>query len=63
MTIIYTTDNVCDDIEINPCPMVKTCQCKTAMCNVRLPDESCYWYRYFKNRIKEVEDEDVGHLC
>lgn len=41
--------------EPKPCPMIKSCQCKTAMCNVVLPDESCYWYRWFKNRIKEVE--------
>lgn len=37
------------------CPMLDTCTCKTAMCRVYLPDESCYWYRYFKNLIEKNE--------
>ena len=37
------------------CPMFDTCTCKTAMCRVYLPDESCYWYRYFKKLIEENE--------
>ena len=37
------------------CPMFETCTCKTAMCRVYLPDESCYWYRYFKKLIEENE--------
>ena len=35
------------------CPMFESCNCKTAMCRVRLPDESCYWYRYFKQLIEK----------
>ena len=30
------------------CPLFEFCNCKTAICRIRLPDESCYWYRYFK---------------
>lgn len=41
--------------DYNICPLFDTCQCKTAMCRVILPDESCYWYRWFKKRIEEVE--------
>ena len=37
------------------CPMFDTCNCKTAMCRAVLPDESCYWYRYFKKLIEERE--------
>lgn len=40
------------------CPMFYTCLCKTAMCRVKLPDESCYWYRYFKQLIKEQEEKN-----
>lgn len=38
------------------CPLLKNCDCKTAACRASLPDESCYWYRWFKQRINEVED-------
>ena len=37
------------------CPLFEFCQCKTAVCRVALPDETCYWYRWFKQRIEEVE--------
>ena len=37
------------------CPMFETRTYKTAMCRVYLPDESCYWYRYFKKLIEENE--------
>lgn len=37
------------------CPMFDICNCKTAMCRAVLPDESCYWYRYFKKLIEENE--------
>ena len=37
------------------CPLFSFCNCKTAMCRACLPDESCYWYRYFKNLIEENE--------
>ena len=36
----------------NKCPLFEFCNCKTAACRVQLPDESCYWYRYFKNLIE-----------
>ena len=35
------------------CPLFDFCNCKTAMCRVVLPDESCYWYRYFKGLIEK----------
>lgn len=37
------------------CEMFPICNCKTAMCRAVLPDESCYWYRYFKKLIEEKE--------
>ena len=37
------------------CPLFSFCNCKTAMCRVAEPDESCYWYRYFKKLIEENE--------
>ena len=37
------------------CPLFNFCNCKTAMCRAVLPDESCYWYRYFKKLIFERE--------
>lgn len=41
------------------CPMFETCQHKTAVCSCKLPDESCFWYRWFKERIEEEEDSDT----
>lgn len=35
------------------CVLFPICNCKTAMCRVELPDESCYYYRYFKKLIEE----------
>ena len=37
------------------CELFNFCNCKTAMCRVSGPDESCYWYRYFKKLIEESE--------
>lgn len=37
------------------CPLFEFCNCKTAMCSVVEPDESCYWYRYFKKLIEKNE--------
>ena len=34
------------------CPLFNICNCKTAMCRVELPDDSCYYYRYFKSIIE-----------
>ena len=34
------------------CKLFEFCNCKTAMCKVCPPDESCYYYRYFK-KIRE----------
>ncbi len=30
------------------CELFNICDCKTVMCRVSPPDESCYYYRYFK---------------
>jgi len=35
------------------CELWSICNCKTAMCRVALPDEGCYYYRYFKKIIEE----------
>lgn len=37
------------------CLLFEFCNCKTAMCRVYEPDESCYWYRYFEKLIKLKE--------
>lgn len=40
------------------CKLFEFCNCKTAMCRVCPPDESCYYYRYFKKLIKENKNEE-----
>ena len=35
------------------CILFPICNCKTAMCRAVPPDESCYYYRYFKKLIEE----------
>lgn len=40
------------------CELWNICNCKTAMCRVTLPDEGCYYYRYFKKLIEENENEN-----
>ena len=35
------------------CVLFPICNCKTAMCRAMPPDESCYYYRYFKKLIEE----------
>jgi hypothetical protein len=35
------------------CPLFKWCPNKTATCRVYLPDDGCYWYRWFKELIQE----------
>lgn len=42
------------------CPMFETCRCLSAACRAQLPDVSCYWYRWFKQRIEEVEGKKMG---
>ena len=39
------------------CPLFKFCNCKTAICRVVLPDDSCYWYRYFDKLIKQHQSQ------
>ena len=41
----------------NPCPLLDFCNYRSAICRVREPDETCYWYRYFENLIKENNKE------
>lgn len=43
--------------EVQECILFKICNCKTAMCRVRLLDESCFYYRYFKKLIEENENK------
>ena len=40
------------------CPLFDLCNCKTAICRIRRPDEFCYWYRYFKKLIEENKEKD-----
>lgn len=37
------------------CKLFEFCNCKTAMCRAYPPDESCYYYRYFKKIIERTE--------
>lgn len=37
------------------CPLFDICNCKTAMCCICEPSESCYWYKYFYELIKRKE--------
>ena len=38
------------------CKLFEFCNCKTAMCKICPPDESCYYYRYFKKLIEENKE-------
>lgn len=46
------------DIIEQKCELFNICDCKTAMCRVCSPDESCYYYRYFKKLIKENKKKE-----
>ena len=45
-------------MKIEQCPLFSFCNCKTAMCRVVLPDESCYWYKYFDKLIKQHQSQE-----
>lgn len=47
-----TGDKIFSIATADKCPLFEFCNCKTAACRVQLPDEGCYWYRYFKNLIE-----------
>lgn len=40
------------------CPLFDFCNCKTAYCLVQLPDDSCYWYRWFKKLIENNDNKE-----
>jgi hypothetical protein len=40
------------------CPLFKWCPSHTAVCRVYLPDDGCYWYRWFKKLIQEDNKEN-----
>lgn len=42
--------------ESEKCPMFDTCRCRSAACRCTLPDDGCPWYRWFKQRINDVEN-------
>ena len=44
------------------CPLFNICNCKTAMCRVEPPDDSCYYYRYFKSIIEAKTKENEGKI-
>ena len=44
--------------EVHKCILFEICNCKTAMCRVCPPDESCFYYRYFKKLIEENENRE-----
>ena len=53
----YIDGKLCGKITSPKCELFEICNCKTAMCRACEPDESCYWYRYFKKLIEEKERE------
>lgn len=44
------------------CLLFNICNCKTAMCRVEPPDDSCYYYRYFKSIIEAKTKEKEGKI-
>lgn len=38
------------------CPMYDSCTLKTGGCVASLPDNGCYWYRWFKDLIQKTEN-------
>ena len=42
---------------VDKCPLFKCCNMKTAVCRIKEPDSSCWYYRYFKKLINEQGDD------
>lgn len=38
------------------CPMFDSCTLRTGGCVASLPDNGCYWYRWFKDLIQKTEN-------
>lgn len=38
------------------CPMYDSCTLRTGACVASLPDNGCYWYRWFKDLIQKTEN-------
>ena len=38
------------------CPMYDSCTLRNGGCLASLPDNGCYWYRFFKDLIQETEN-------
>lgn len=47
------TGETLSEWQLESCPLFDFCNYKTAVCKTMLPDESCYWYRYFKDLIEK----------
>ena len=54
---LYVDGELSGSFSTPKCPLFSFCNCKTAACRVVLPDEGCYWYRYFKSLIEENKNE------
>ena len=52
---IYIDNKLWAKITSPKCELFNICNCKTAMCRTALPDDSCYYYRYFKGIIEAKE--------
>ena len=50
---IYIDGRLWGEISSPKCELFEFCNCKTAACRSQEPDESCYWYRYFKKLIEK----------
>ena len=38
------------------CPMYDSCTLRNGGCLASLPDNGCYWYRFFKDLIQKTEN-------
>jgi len=41
------------------CPLFNFCNCKTAICKILEPDDTCFWYRYFKKLIEKNKGQII----
>ena len=39
------------------CPLMERCNAKSGVCWSELPDDTCYYYRWFKEIIRQREAE------
>ena len=50
---IYIDGQLWGEVSLPKCELFEFCNCKTAACRSQEPDDSCYWYRYFKKLVEK----------